>query len=187
MGKKSKSLEVSADNQLVVGVQQIFAPSNITLTVAGVTMTSAALGAKILTLVSADTATMTARAVLVKAMAEEKATRIAVQPVINAVKQLAHIMYANAPEVLSVFGLLPRKVAPPLTIEQKAEKAAKAKATRLARNTMGPKAKAKVKGTVPSAAASASAASPGASAGATTTPVVTPGVQPVATAGTGHA
>jgi hypothetical protein len=51
---------------------------------------------------------------------------------------------------LSKFGMTPDKVPEPLTVDQKKQRAAKARATRAARHTMGPKAKKAVKGQAPS-------------------------------------
>jgi hypothetical protein len=56
--------------------------------------------------------------------------------------------YANSPDVLAGFGLKPKKARTPLTIDQMAAAAAKRKATRAARHTMGSKQKQKVKGTI---------------------------------------
>jgi hypothetical protein len=47
---------------------------------------------------------------------------------------------------LANYGIAPDKEATPLTPEQVVARAAKAKATREARHTMGPKQKAKIKG-----------------------------------------
>jgi hypothetical protein len=53
---------------------------------------------------------------------------------------------------LAVFGLAPDQTPAPLTVEQKLVRAAKAKATRAARHTMGPKQKKAIKGQVTPAA-----------------------------------
>ncbi len=160
MSRKSTAQERTADARLAAGVTQFFVPGNVTLTVAGVVLTPAQLAAALQNRVSAIDATATAKAALAKSYADGAALRATTQPVVNAVKQIALIMYANAPDTLTVFGLAPKKAQAPLTIAEKAERAAKAKATRIARNTMGPRAKAKVKGTVTTAAAPASATAP---------------------------
>jgi len=74
--------------------------------------------------------------------------------------QFLRAAFGNQPDVLADFGLRPRKAATPLTVEQKAAAAAKRKATREARNTMGPVKKRTVKGTV---------------TGVTITPIAPPG------------
>jgi hypothetical protein len=50
---------------------------------------------------------------------------------------------------LKQFGIEPEKAPAPATTEQKVERVAKAKATRIARHTLGKKAKSKIKGTPP--------------------------------------
>ncbi len=183
MGNPNTAQERAADAKLAAGVTQFFVPGNVTLTVAGVVVTPAQVVAALQNRVSAIDATTTAKAALAKSYADGKTLRTTTQPIVNAVKQIALIMYANAPDTLTVFGLVPRKARAPLTLAEKAERAAKAKATRLARNTMGPKAKAKVKGTVTPAAATASTTAPGASAAAVATAPVVPAA---GTNGTAH-
>jgi hypothetical protein len=194
MSYTNNQTERTQDTKLVTGVQQHFIPGNVSLTVAGVTYTPAQVIATIDSRVTATDSTTTARAALAKLVADAAAIKKQTQPIVNAVKQVALIMYANQPDVLTAFGLAPKKVPVPLTLAQKAERAAKAKATRAARNTMGPKAKAKVKGTATPAATAASGTAAGTPASApsasatTTAPVVVPAT-PAASggAGTGHA
>jgi hypothetical protein len=58
-------------------------------------------------------------------------------------------MFAGSIDSLAVFGLKPRKVRAAPKPEDQVAAALKAKATRKARMTMGPKQKAKIKGVVP--------------------------------------
>jgi len=163
MGKKqTQSQEQAADTKLAAGVTQYFAPASVTITIAGVAMTPAQVTAAIQSRVASINARATAKVALAKAVTDNDALMTSTQPVVSAVKQIALIMYANQPEVLTVFGLAPRKVPAPLTVAEKAERAAKAAATRLARNTMGPKAKAKVKGIVGAAASTTTVTAAGA-------------------------
>jgi hypothetical protein len=148
MAKQTRDERVVAANDLVAGVQHYFTASNTSLTVAGVTLPPAAVIAALQSRVKAADATALAVANLAKAYADEAANEQATRAVVNGVKQLALMMYAHDPEALSLFGLAPRKVPAPPTLEEKEVRVAKAKATRLARGTMGPRAKAKVKGTV---------------------------------------
>src|SRR5271165_3963291 len=67
---------------------------------------------------------------------------------VSGVKQALKVMFAGQIDVLADFGLKPRKTPAPRTPAQKAASAAKAKATRTARNTMGPVQKLAVKGNV---------------------------------------
>jgi hypothetical protein len=63
------------------------------------------------------------------------------------VRQALQIAFANSNETLAEYGLKPRRTRA-RTVEQRVAAAAKAKATRAARHTMGPKQKAQIKGTV---------------------------------------
>jgi hypothetical protein len=147
--------QIAADTKLVAGVQTYFAPGNVTVTVGGVVLTSAQLVTTLQSRVNATNARTTAKANLVKAVADGTTLLATTQPIVETVKQVVLMNYSNQPDVLTVFGVSPRKVPVALTLEEKAAKAAKAAATRIARNTMGPKQKAKVKGVVPTAAPAA--------------------------------
>jgi hypothetical protein len=72
----------------------------------------------------------------------------ALRIVMSAFVQFLRAAFGNQPDVLADFGLVPRKAATPLTVEQKATAAAKRAATRAKRNTMGAVQKKSVKGTV---------------------------------------
>jgi len=61
---------------------------------------------------------------------------------------------------LSTYGLAADKDPTPLTADQEVLKVARAKATRAARNTLGPKQKAKIKGQVPATPAAPTPATP---------------------------
>jgi hypothetical protein len=82
-----------------------------------------------------------------KVMQDENAK---MQPVIRAYQSYLVSLLGNAPSALAEYGLAPRKVHTPLTVEQKAAAAAKRKATRKARNTMGSVQKKAVTGDVAS-------------------------------------
>ncbi len=117
--------------------------------------------------------------VAVKAAATQHQTTRAM---VAGVRQSLQTMFAGQGAVLADFGLAPRKVPATRTPQEKAASAAKAKATREARGTLGPVKKQSVKGNVtgvvvtpvtapPAAAASGSSpTSPGAGTGAAGTP-----------------
>ena len=71
---------------------------------------------------------------------------------ISGVRQTLQTMFAGSIDTLADFGLKPRKTPAAMPPEERAAAVAKARATRRARSTMGPKQKAKIKGTVPVAA-----------------------------------
>jgi len=91
-----------------------------------------------------------ARAAWVASVQTEHASHQEVDPLLRAVKNYVLLTWGDSKDssgTLEDFGYAPRKV-PTVTPEAKAAATAKAKATRAARGTMGPKQKAKVKGTV---------------------------------------
>jgi hypothetical protein len=81
-------------------------------------------------------------------LAAEHATQVQVGPILLAYKRLVLAAFANATQTLTDFGLAPPKARAPLTVEQLAARAAKAKATRTARGTTSKKQKLAVKGNV---------------------------------------
>jgi len=92
-------------------------------------------------------------------------------------RQAIALMFAGQIDILAEFGLKPRKARAPRTPQQKLDSAAKAKATREARHTAGPKQKAKITGANPQG--DAPAASPAAPAPA---PAAAPAAAPVTAA-----
>ena len=81
----------------------------------------------------------------VKANATERAST---QTLVSGVRQQVQVMFGGSIDTLADFGLKTRKVRTDPTPEEKVAAAAKAKATRAARHTMGTKQKKSVKGTV---------------------------------------
>ena len=85
------------------------------------------------------------RAICQAAVAADRSLRSQSNAMVSGVKQALHVMFAGSPDTLADFGLTPRKphvVAPAVKVAA----AAKAKATRAARHTMGTKQKAGIKG-----------------------------------------
>jgi hypothetical protein len=85
------------------------------------------------------------RAIWQAAVAADRSLRAQSNATVSGVKQALHVMFAGSPDTLADFGLTPRKphvVAPAVKVAA----AAKAKATRAARHTMGTKQKAGIKG-----------------------------------------
>lgn len=102
---------------------------------------------------------------------------------VSGLRQALLLAYASSPTTLADFGLAPHKTPAPRTPAEKAAAAAKAKATRAARHTMGKKQKLAITGTVtaplsppqpPAATSTAQAVPASPAAQVTTTTVVTP-------------
>jgi hypothetical protein len=137
---------------LIAGTQK-HTPSG-SLTLVGATYTSTALVQLLQSLADALAAVDTAKAGWESALKNEASVAAQVKPVIQGYRDWVLATYGSAPSTLADYGMTPRKVPTPLTAEQKVARAAKAAATRKARNTMGKLQKKAVKGTVPATAPS---------------------------------
>jgi hypothetical protein len=119
--------------------------------------------------IDATNKTRSTKATWEMAVESEHSIRGATTTFVVSVKQAILVAFAGQNDVLADFGLKsrPKRV---LTTEQLAARAAKAKATREARHTMGPKQKAAIKGTV-TPTAPATTAPPAATPSPATPPV----------------
>jgi hypothetical protein len=93
----------------------------------------------------------------------EQAAETQIGPIVKAYERLVLAAFASATQTLADFGLTPPRARTPLTAEQLAARAAKARATRIARGTTSKKQKLAVKGDV---------------TGVTVTPVYAPAAAP---------
>jgi len=103
-------------------------------------------------IITSETNAVTTRAEWRAAVAADKAERAKRKVFLSGLKQALRVAFGGQIDVLTDFGLAPRKPRKVLTPQEKAAAAAKAKATRAARHTMGAKQKAKIKGTEPQGA-----------------------------------
>jgi hypothetical protein len=146
-GGKSKSKDASRAEQLVVGTKQHFANTG-SLVVAGGTFTPAQVEASLQALIDLRGSVEAAKAATQAKVAAEKAQAPSLRRFMSAYATFVKATFGDQPDVLAHFGLVPRKATTPLTVERKAAAAAKRKATRDARHTMGPQQKRDVKGDV---------------------------------------
>jgi hypothetical protein len=82
------------------------------------------------------------------AVQADKQTRQKAQALVSSLKQTLHVAFGNSSDTLADFGMIQRKTRIPRTPEQKAASTVKARATRVARHTMGVRQKAQIKGRV---------------------------------------
>jgi hypothetical protein len=143
---------------LITGTQKHF--PNGSLTFGGETYTPAALIQLLQGLDDATTGMDAARAKWQDAVKAQRDVRAKVGPVMQAYRSYLVALFGNAVESLADFGMTPRKAPAPQTAAQKATAAAKRKATRAARHTMGNRQNAAVKGTAPAPATTGAAAIP---------------------------
>jgi len=132
---------------LIAGTAKHFSTAS-SLAFGGATYTAASLTALLQSYVDLVDSVSVARAAYQAQLAAERAQMPALLVVIHAYVQFIRATFGSSPDALMDFGLLPRKKPQPLTMAQKALAVAKNLATRAARHTQGPKAKAAIKGTV---------------------------------------
>jgi hypothetical protein len=140
--------ETAADQHLIDGL------TNVTSTIPSFMVGGASVATKdVVTTLQARLATATAaesaRVAWLTAVQADRDERAKTKTLVSVVKQTLLQSFVGQADTLATFGLTPRKprVVKP---ETKVVAAAKAKATREARHTMGKKQKAKIKGTLDS-------------------------------------
>jgi hypothetical protein len=143
---QGKGTVVDLAKQLIAGTDKHLA--NLTqVMLAGGSFTPAQVTAQLQALVKLRTDVDAAKASTKAKIAAEKTDMPARRIFMDAVVSFVKAAFGNAPDVLADFGLHPKARAP-LTVEAKTAAAAKRKATRVARHTMGAKQKKGVKGAV---------------------------------------
>jgi hypothetical protein len=143
---KTKAAALAHVQALIAGTKLHF--PNGSFTIGGTTYTSASLIQVLQGLANAMTALNAAEAGAKDALAAERAAKAQVGPILLAYKRLVLAAFANTTQTLVDFGLTPPKARAPLTTEQRAVRAAKVNATRVARGTTSKKKKLAIKGNV---------------------------------------
>ena len=146
-GKNSKAGKATLVGNLIKGSGQHLDPTQ-KVVLSGTATTVAAILTQLQSFVNNRNAVVAAQATARDAVATERAQAPALNVVIDAFEAFVRFTFGEKATILSDFGLAPRKVPAPKTAEEKAVAAAKRKATREARGTMGPKQKQSVKGNV---------------------------------------
>ncbi len=144
----SKNRQLALVKQLITGTKKHFTDGSSKLSVGGATFTVTDLTQFLQNFVDQRDAVETSRAAAQAKLDAERALATSSNAVINAFIALVRGMFGKSADVLADFGLSPPKARAPQTAEQKAVAAAKRKATRAARNTMGKNQKKSVKGAV---------------------------------------
>jgi hypothetical protein len=148
--KNSRTDRAAADQKLIDGMGKHGAAIT-TILIGGVPQTPAQIVASLQARIDRGNAALTSKATWQNAVVADKAGRASSSRYVAGLRQALLVAFAGQLDVLADFGLTERKsrVAPP---EEKVAAAAKAKATRVARHTMGKKQKAAIKGTLTPAA-----------------------------------
>jgi hypothetical protein len=146
-----KDEQVALARQLIAGAQKHFATASPTLWVGGAPTTVDDLTQQLQRFIdnrAAVNALRAAFAAKLQAEAREAPSQLALMQAFEAVVRGA---FAEAADTLADFGLAPRKLRQAPTAEANAVAAAKRRATRAARHTMGSRQREQVKGSVTAA------------------------------------
>ena len=157
--KNNRIDETAADQHLIDGFTR-HAATITTMAIGGASLPTKDIIATLQSRIDSTKTVLSTRATWQTAVQADRAVRDKTKTTVSGVKQGLLVALAGHLDTLADFGLTARQkhVATP---EQKLAAAAKAKATRAARHTMGSKQKAGVKGTVtPTAPATAAPAAP---------------------------
>jgi hypothetical protein len=158
---RNKTTRANLIRQVRAGLTKHFGTTPLVLV--GKTFKPAALQKFLQADVDANDASTAARASWLDAVTEAKATEAKTDRVLRAIQAQVKARHGEAQEAETVYAdfgyALPRKVT--RTVDEKAAAVAQAKATREARRTMGPKARAKIRGTAPLAEAGGPVAADG--------------------------
>jgi hypothetical protein len=174
---RSKAAALAHVQAIIAGTTKHF--PNGSFTIGNTTYTSASLIQAFQGLASAIQARNAAATGAKDALTAEQAAQAQIGPILRAYERLVLAAFANASQTLADFGLTPPKARTPLTAQQLAAQAAKAKATRIARGTTSRKKKLAIKGDVTGVVvtpiAAPTTASPPAQPASTTSGVPTAG------------
>jgi hypothetical protein len=144
---RNRLLRVGADARVIEGIDEEF--QSLPYILAGATQfTPSSLKAFIQRRIDAAEKVRVARAAWIAASKEYEDIHAEVSAVVADVKQAAMCAFGKNSPKLASFGFEPPKK-PTLTEEKKLVAVQKRRATRIARGTMGRKAKLAIKGTVP--------------------------------------
>ncbi|HEY1693656.1 MAG TPA: hypothetical protein VGG39_15920 [Polyangiaceae bacterium] len=170
--KNSRPSQTAADQKLIDGLNKHAATITV-IVIAGVTMATKDIISTLQQRIAASTAAETTRATWQAAVVADEAEREKTRQFISGLRQALLAAFAGQVDALADFGLTPRK-AVVLTPDEKVARAAKAKATRAARHTMGKVQKSKITGDNPTGAPPVSPAGGPPPTGTPATPPASP-------------
>ena len=116
--------------------------------IAGQTYTATELLTRVQVSVDSAVRVQEARAALVDALANDSAIHKSEAEFLRSLRNIILGAFSNSSETLAEFALEPKKKRRPLTAEESLEAAAKLRATRAERRTMGKRQRARIKGDV---------------------------------------
>jgi hypothetical protein len=144
--RTTKAAALAGVLALIAGTQKHFPNGQFTL--GKTAYTTASLGGVFQELADAYSALSAAHAMVKDAVLAVRTTEANVDPIIGDYVNFLRATFRNAAAELGDFGLQPPRARTPLVPEKRLTATAKAKATRIARGTMGKKQKSAIKGDV---------------------------------------
>ena len=144
--KENRNDEITADQTLIDGLNRN-AASIPSIVIGGASATTKDIVAALQSRVDTAKAAASARATWLAAVQADRAERDKTKTFVSGLRQALLVAFVGQVDTLAQFGLTPRR-ARVVSPEQRVAAAAKAKATRTARHTMGKKQKAAIKGMV---------------------------------------
>jgi hypothetical protein len=168
----NRTFQQAADQKLSDGLAK-HASSIASIVVSNTPYKPADLISTVETRITAADTTQSTRATWQSAVQAERDARARTQALVSGLKQTLQVMFAGSVDTLADFGLTPRKTRV-ISPETKVLAAAKARATRAARHTMGKNQKKDIKGVISTpATAPSTAPAPMPVPVTTTAPVIT--------------
>jgi hypothetical protein len=156
--KKNRTDQIASEQKLSDGLSK-HAQTITSIVIGGTAMTTKDIIATLQTLIASANTVQSAKATWQSTIKADQDERTKLKTFVSGLKQALLVAFAGSIDTLADFGLTARKVRV-LTPEQKTAAAAKAKATRAARHTVGTKQKKAIKGTVPTTAPAAPTTAP---------------------------
>jgi hypothetical protein len=156
--KKNRTDQIASEQKLSDGLNK-HAQTITSIVIGGTAMTTKDIIATLQTLIASANTVQSAKATWQSTIKADQDERTKLKTFVSGLKQALLVAFAGSIDTLADFGLTARKVRV-LTPEQKTAAAAKAKATRAARHTVGTKQKKAIKGTVPTTAPAAPTTAP---------------------------
>jgi hypothetical protein len=175
--KKNRTDQVTADQALIDGFNK-HATAIPNMVIGGASKTAKDIVATLQSRIDSAKVALSTRATWQTAIRTDESLRDTTKTFVSGVKQGLLVAFAGQLDTLADFGLTAR-AKHVVTPEENIARAAKAKATRAARHTMGSKQKAAIKGTVTPTAPATAAPSAPTPTPATPVLVVPPSPQPV--------
>src|SRR5580698_1403857 len=133
---RGKGQVAALAGQLIAGVAKNLT-STTSVTLLGSSFTPAQITSKLQSIVTLRSDVDAAKAATKAKLAAEASQLPALRDLMTAFESYLRGAYGSQPDVLADFGLRPKKVRPPASVEAKAAAVAKRAATRAARHTLG--------------------------------------------------